>query len=689
MDRVTFVDHFIKFYPGKEQVDMSVEVSVPGTWFNNMSAEEKRKHFTAVAVEFDPLRVFGHGSAGKKAPAIRFQVIEDVEEDPDHPGYWMKLDTWNRYRHDTYKEARAAEAKFIPPDRSLALVVAPDEEGEVTDKSRALVYQYVRPSATIDSSALSFLSLFDFVSSGEHTVTSGKSAGKKLKMTLHKCKIPGCTKLHSTFKVVSGSTGALFRHLKDDHPEKWVEVRQASPHSKLQVTEDGSLVTIFSFEDAFEHHVRYVLWLVLDLEHFEKSKSKAMRVWIAGLQKQYRPPCRRMCVRLTLVIAELVLELLHALLKRNPSELGSPHMGGQTDLWSTRNAEEAFAAIRVSLVALLGGKLVDMCPLLAFTAFPENRHTGPALGRFFVFEMKNAGQSKKSNALLTQDGASNNKKAAELESIPNRVCSNHDLARAILIGLGMGGEKHISKNPVLRTFLSKLSTMVSSFTSSIITNKRLEQSQLARGVSKHRLQRPARKHAVRWSGWLRVSRKNRILEKDIKVSLTGETDGVCGEEAAQVESTDVEMLIEAVDMEEGGVPDTGLAETAIDDGDDVDQVEANYRAGKEFPLAHRCISLPEWTLNSQLESVLTVPHEVSVDLQRNSCGLDDAFVNMKALSDTLSSKYMEAVSGAGEEERWEQKLAATLPKELRLFWTLANDEVRVFLFVLYAFPVIA
>ncbi|KAK3254042.1 hypothetical protein CYMTET_36730 [Cymbomonas tetramitiformis] len=131
MDRVTFVDHFIKFYPGKEQVDMSVEVSVPGTWFSNMSAEEKRKHFTAVAVEFDPLRVFGHGSAGKKAPAIRFQVIEDVEEDPDHPGYWMKLDTWNRYRHDTYKEDRAAEANFIPPGRSLALVVAPDEEGEV------------------------------------------------------------------------------------------------------------------------------------------------------------------------------------------------------------------------------------------------------------------------------------------------------------------------------------------------------------------------------------------------------------------------------------------------------------------------------------------------------------------------------------------------------------------------------
>ncbi|KAK3247750.1 hypothetical protein CYMTET_42759 [Cymbomonas tetramitiformis] len=114
MDRVSFAEHFIKQYPGKQQVDLSVEIDVPGTWFNKMSPAEKRKQFKCVAVEFDALKPFAGGNPARNHhPAIRFQVLSDVEEDPNHEGYWIKLVTWNRFRHNTFKDDRASEARYI------------------------------------------------------------------------------------------------------------------------------------------------------------------------------------------------------------------------------------------------------------------------------------------------------------------------------------------------------------------------------------------------------------------------------------------------------------------------------------------------------------------------------------------------------------------------------------------------
>ena len=53
------------------------------------------------------LRVFERMSGRKAAvtgKAIRFVCPEDARDDADHAGFWMLLDVWNRYRHDTYKD---------------------------------------------------------------------------------------------------------------------------------------------------------------------------------------------------------------------------------------------------------------------------------------------------------------------------------------------------------------------------------------------------------------------------------------------------------------------------------------------------------------------------------------------------------------------------------------------------------
>ena len=52
-------------------------------------------------------------SRAQTCAAIRFVCESDVLDDPAHQGFWIPILEWNRYRHDTYKDNRQAELKFI------------------------------------------------------------------------------------------------------------------------------------------------------------------------------------------------------------------------------------------------------------------------------------------------------------------------------------------------------------------------------------------------------------------------------------------------------------------------------------------------------------------------------------------------------------------------------------------------
>ncbi|KAK3251986.1 hypothetical protein CYMTET_38699 [Cymbomonas tetramitiformis] len=316
----------------------------------------------------------------------------------------------------------------------------------------------------------------------------------------------------------------------------------------------------------------------------------------------------------------------------NPAKNKFQAIRFQSDLWSTSNAQESFAALRVSLIANLQGALFDIAPLVAFSAFPENRHTGAALARWFKAVFKISKLRNESVSLFTLDGASNNKKALTILGIPGQICANHQLQRAVLIGLGLTGRKAKSKNAVMRAFLGRLSVMFRSFHQSTLTNKRLAQSQLKRGVHLHKVKRVSQKMATRWAGWYRMSRKSRKLQGDIKCALTGQEDGICLEEPAVVQQdgeaaenmvseAETSLAAGVLAFESSGASAGGHMEESESDADvelevdDEDIVEANEAAGKEFSLAHRCIDSDDWLHNDILESVLTVPNDANERLQ--------------------------------------------------------------------------
>ena len=103
----------IKFYPGQEQVDLSVEIEVPGSWFNgtaigSLTTTERRQKYKAQTVA--AVREFPAATRGgkkNKESGIRFLCIEDAADDPHSVGYWMKLTQWNRYRRNPRPSERA------------------------------------------------------------------------------------------------------------------------------------------------------------------------------------------------------------------------------------------------------------------------------------------------------------------------------------------------------------------------------------------------------------------------------------------------------------------------------------------------------------------------------------------------------------------------------------------------------
>ena len=79
-------EHFITYYPGQEQVDLKVEIKIPGSQWPGLTGAERRELYPCIAVEFDACHHFGYGQRAKKEPAIRFVSIEDIQDDAAHEG---------------------------------------------------------------------------------------------------------------------------------------------------------------------------------------------------------------------------------------------------------------------------------------------------------------------------------------------------------------------------------------------------------------------------------------------------------------------------------------------------------------------------------------------------------------------------------------------------------------------------
>ena len=110
------VDH-IKQHKGQPQVGRGVKVQVPGKHFPGLQPAEQKEFYEGTAMEYaerhkfpQHLKAWGSAHTG---PGIRFVCEADALDDPNHKGFWTTLALWNRWRHETYKDDRAAELQYL------------------------------------------------------------------------------------------------------------------------------------------------------------------------------------------------------------------------------------------------------------------------------------------------------------------------------------------------------------------------------------------------------------------------------------------------------------------------------------------------------------------------------------------------------------------------------------------------
>jgi hypothetical protein len=354
--------------------------------------------------------------------------------------------------------------------------------------------------------------------------------------------------------------------------------------------------------------------------------------------------------------------------------LGEPFIGAQDDIWSQRSCRESFGALRVSFIMSDGTKLIDVNPLLAFRVFTSSSHTGAVIATWKKQQLAEWGlDAVKSVRLWTEDGASNNLKSSKILGAPSWTCGPHHFQRANMHALGMGGSKQSSNLPA-KSFIKRLSRQSSSFHSSGIANKALQESQRARGVPRNRIKTTECANATRWTGIFRCAQKSRVLEEDIKVSLTGDKDGLCGEEPA-----DIQVVEDSSD--EGSGDEAAREQEAQPDGgsdaeSDAEQVAANEASGKKFPLAQRCLEGKEWKQTNQLESVLLTSHE-SVMLMQKGTGVDPGtvFLLAQGCHNVNKSAKLNLVSGAGEKEVWKDVHEASLDPMFRTYRRIMAEQL--------------
>ena len=370
----------IKQYPGEEQVRLKVVVEIPGSWFGSgvagsLTANERAEKYRAQAVEFAAVHEFKKAGARKatKEPGMRFICIADAAEDANHPGFWMQLKQWNRYRHDTYKDKRDDELQFIvaPADQATAQTAAP---------------RAAEPKPAI-------IDCFEVVSSGPHKQQLSGGGSKTVHCTWYRCVQPGCKRRKDRpIREVGKGTGQLFRELKTCNPGLWRKLRLESNHSKAVRGEDGELVELMSFKEALPHHIRFVKWCVKDWQPFSRSRSEGFRKFVRGLNPRAGLPHRETSIKLLGVLRTLTDQKVDRVISMQRLKFAEPFAGATSDVWSLANCRAAFFCMRLNMVLepeiifTVGGAgssgkprpttLTECAPMVAFREFTETSHSG-------------------------------------------------------------------------------------------------------------------------------------------------------------------------------------------------------------------------------------------------------------------------------------------------------------------------
>jgi hypothetical protein len=212
---------------------------------------------------------------------------------------------------------------------------------------------------------------------------------------------------------------------------------------------NGAWVTVMTFEEAFEHHMRFT-WMVSEGLPSRLSRRATMREYIRGFEARAVMPHHATVLRLAQSIDEVQRAKSRAKRRTMIGKYkGKSFLGGQLDLWTDRNSGICYVAFHTTFSEERTDSLELVDELLEFYVFPFTAHTSENIKTWLVALMVAEELPADVWISMTPDGASDGVKAIKM--VPGlahkmNVCALHQLQRTVLYSVGMAGSGSTRKN---------------------------------------------------------------------------------------------------------------------------------------------------------------------------------------------------------------------------------------------------
>jgi hypothetical protein len=259
--------------------------------------------------------------------------------------------------------------------------------------------------------------VWEYTTSVEHgTVESGKSEGK----TWYRMKCKLCARV---VKTIGKSTTPMLRHFKSKHKDFHAKVFVVAKHNKMSPEARRlALIKPMPFDEAFPHHIKYMYMVSHDQRTLSVGQTEKFREYLAGYNKQARPPAFKTLDRLLLATNIVMKRKISAAMHKTVDELrevGLKAPALQSDLWFGKDKRSYLGKNctwidKVVTTDKRGRALIKfkmMTDFLALHAFPSYTHIGKAIAETTLADLNEYSVMPFDITLSTIDGAANGVKA--------------------------------------------------------------------------------------------------------------------------------------------------------------------------------------------------------------------------------------------------------------------------------------
>lgn len=300
--------------------------------------------------------------------------------------------------------------------------------------------------------------------------------------------------------------------------------------------EDGTFVTVFTFEECFPYHVSF-MWLVASGLPVRLNRRSTFKDYVRGFQPRIVLPHRETIHRLVELTDELQTAFIRARrakhissfrLSENTAPL--PCIGLQLDLWTDRNSGVVYAAVHASYCAdpesedssTLQAVQLNT-ELLHFNCFPHTSHTKEAIRDWMVDLLRGEGIPCEAIVGVTPDGASDGQ--AGMKIIPGfvnkvDVCILHELQRCVLYSIGLAGPKARCPNRDFRDIIRINRRFVQLSHQSRDVCEWLRDFQTDLKIPAHRVLSTVRTNSTRWGNQHAQIQRNNLMRPIIDPVLS-------------------------------------------------------------------------------------------------------------------------------------------------------------------------